>query len=181
MSKKKYQFQIGNYFTISASVVHLLLFVIAAVVLVSLKACSSPDADSADNQVATLSQDKQQNVADIEDNINNSYARLAADRVDICPKLLQKEIDRNAIERTGEVMRNDYCDYFLYPRKGQKIAITVNHSQIEALLIVPTLHNFADGDYRVESYDKHVVRLAYNGATYKPQNLSYDVSIDIED
>ena len=41
------------------------------------------------------------------------------------------------------------------------------------------VHNFADGDYQVDSYDKHVIRLAYNGATYKPKNLVYDVAVTV--
>jgi hypothetical protein len=31
------------------------------------------------------------------------------------------------------------------------------------------------------SYDKHIIRLSYNGATYKPQNLNYDIVMTISD
>jgi high-affinity nickel permease len=55
----------------------------------------------------------------------------------------------------------------------------LSDSRIEALLVVPMLHDFANGDYQVESYDKHVIRLAYNGATYKPKNLMYDVAVTV--
>ncbi|HBL95976.1 MAG TPA: hypothetical protein DD294_03125, partial [Psychrobacter sp.] len=81
----------------------------------------------------------------------------------------------------AEVMVNDYCDYFLYPREGQHISVATNNRQIEALLIVPALHNFANGGYKVMSYDKHIIRLSYNGATYKPQNLNYDIVMTISD
>ena len=120
-----------------------------------------------------------QEAEDIGESIKNSYARLASKRSDICPKLIQEEVGSHIIQRTSEVMVNDYCDYFLYPQEGQNISVKVNNSQIEALLIVPTLHNFANGDYQVSSYDKHVIRLAYNGADYKPENFIYDVAVTI--
>ncbi|MGP9491133.1 hypothetical protein [Psychrobacter sp. AOP7-B1-24] len=117
----------------------------------------------------------------VKESIKNSYARLASERPDVCPKLIQKGVDSQVIKRTAEVMTSDYCDYFLYPQDGQKISVKVNDRQIETLLIVPILHNFANGDYQVESYDKHVIRLAYDGATYKPENLVYDVAVTVSD
>jgi hypothetical protein len=158
----------------------------AMLLLVFISACSPTTSSEAvvkikqPAQVKTsLNQQKQQNIATIEDSINNSYARLAANYTDICPKLLQQDIDKQTIERSTEVMADDYCDYFLYPRIGEQIAVSVNNSQLEALLIVPTIHNFADGSYQVSSYDKHVIRLSYNGATYKPERLTYDIAIGI--
>lgn len=147
-----------------------------------LSACSSDESDERQtNRESLLAQQRQYEIAEIEDSINNSYAILAAERSDVCPKLLQKEIGNNIIKRTSEVMVDDHCDYFLYLYKGQNIAVNTNNSQIEALLVVPTIHNFADGDYKVTSYDKHVIRLAYNGATYKPERLIYDVDIIVTD
>ena len=121
-----------------------------------------------------------QNSENIEDSIRNSYARLASERADVCPKLIEEQ-GSQVIERVAEVMVNDYCDYFLYPREGQHISVATNNRQIEALLIVPVLHNFANGGYKVMSYDKHIIRLSYNGATYKPQNLNYDIVMTISD
>ena len=121
-----------------------------------------------------------QNSENIEDGIRNSYARLASERADVCPKLIEEQ-GSQVIERVAEVMVNDYCDYFLYPREGQHISVATNNRQIEALLIVPALHNFANGGYKVMSYDKHIIRLSYNGATYKPQNLNYDIVMTISD
>ncbi|MGE6327226.1 MULTISPECIES: hypothetical protein [Psychrobacter] len=121
-----------------------------------------------------------QNSENIEDSIRNSYARLASERADVCPKLIEEQ-GSQVIERVAEVMVNDYCDYFLYPREGQHISVATNNRQIEALLIVPALHNFANGGYKVMSYDKHIIRLSYNGATYKPQNLNYDIVMTISD
>ncbi len=161
----------------------LSLYSTIVIALIATSSCLSEDTsedivNTTDNQAAIELQ-KKRDLAEIEDNINNSYARLAAQRTDICPKLLQKDIDNNVIERVQEVMVDDYCDYYLYPQVDQHIAVSVNDDKIEALLIVPTLHNFADGDYKVDSYDKHVIRLAYNGASYKPERFSYDVKIEM--
>ena len=133
------------------------------------------------NKEAALELQTQQDIADIEDNIINSYARLAAKRADLCPKILQKESDSDVMERVNEVMVDNYCDYYLYPEVNQRLKVTLNTDQIEALLIVPTLHNFANGGYLVESYDKHVIRLNYIGSNYKPERLNYDVTIEVKD
>lgn len=122
-----------------------------------------------------------QEVGDIGESIENSYAILASKRSDICPKLIQKEVDSQIIKRASEVMVNNHCDYFLYPNKGQNISVSVSDDQIEALLVVPTLHNFADGGYQANSYDKHIIRLNYSGATHKPEKFTYDVVVTVSD
>ncbi|MBH0065370.1 hypothetical protein [Psychrobacter sp. SZ93C1] len=161
----------------------IVLFGSAIFSILFISACS-PDSifeDSMPMTEATANNaDKTlQEAQEIEDNIRNSYARLASQRSDVCPKLIQEDVGSQVVERTAEVMVDDYCDYFLYPQEGQNISVKVNNRQIEALLIVPTLHNFANGDYQVSSYDKHVIRLAYNGADYKPENFIYDVAVTI--
>lgn len=142
--------------------------------LLLISACS-PDTAS-ENNLPNVNTFEAEN---IEENIKNSYALLAAKRPDICPKLLQKNVDDDTIVRTAEVLISDHCDYYLYPETGQSIAININSDQIETLLIVPTMHNFANGPYQVQSYDKHVIRLNYVGVTHKPERLSYDVNITI--
>ncbi|MEN2751129.1 hypothetical protein AAIR29_05715 [Psychrobacter sp. FBL11] len=171
---------ISNAYRTQSNMSYLaLIVVIVSIVLFSYSCSPKLSVDSQAN-TATNTQ-KQLEAANIEDNITNSYARLAAQRADVCPKLLQKDMNSNDIERVAEVMVNDYCDYFLYLNTGQRLDVNVDNRQIEALLIVPTLHNFANGEYKVTSYDKHVIRLAYNGATYKPKHLSYDVAITVTD
>lgn len=162
---------------------YVALFALVFVVLVFISVCN-PDTSSKDNLLtaeksAEMLDKRLQNADKIEENITNSYARLAAKRSDVCPKLIQEEVGRQVIERDAEVMIDNHCDYFLYPREGQKISVSVNNSQVEALLIVPMLHNFANGNYQVESYDKHVIRLAYKGATYKPKKFVYDVAVTV--
>lgn len=174
------RFNLSDRFNSQSNVLRLVL-VIVAILLVILSNSYSPKIPMGSQADASLTQQKQLEVADIEDNITNSYARLAAKRADICPKLLQKNMGNNDIKRVAEVMVNDYCDYFLYLEAGQRINVDVDNRQIEALLVVPTMYDFANGEYQVTSYDKHVIRLAYNGATYKPERLSYDVAITVTD
>lgn len=133
------------------------------------------------NNRVVFTRQKQQDVLAIENNIRNAYARLASKRVDVCPKLIQEEVGASVIERRAELMLDSHCDYFLYPQIGQHIMVTTTDIQIKSALIVPTIHNFANGYYKVSSYDKHVVRLAYNGASHKPKHFNYDVTIRIID
>lgn len=149
-----------------------------AALLVLLMACQPETSKSKDSQAAR-EQQRQKNITAIEDSINNSHAKLASNRDDVCPKLLQKALGNQSIERTAEVMVDDYCDYYLYPQSGQTLSAVVNDSRIEAMLVVPKFHDFANGSYHVTSYDKHVIRLAYNGISYKPDRLQYDVTVQI--
>lgn len=106
--------------------------------------------------------DKQKENSDakqVKEGLRNSYARLAAKRADVCPKLLQTSVDNNVIEH---------------------ILVKSNNDQIESLLVVPTLHNFANGRFLVKSSQKHVIRLKYNGANYKADSLRYDVSVILD-
>lgn len=177
-----FRFDISKKTAGQSRMLFVLLIAIVVSVLLIINSCSPKNATglTADTE-SSLTQQEQYEITEIEDNIKNSYARLAAERADICPKLLQRDMGNNHIKRVAEVMVNDHCDYFLYPHTGQQIAVNLDNRQIEALLIVPTIHNFADGEYQVTSYDKHVIRLAYSGATYKPERLNYDVEIIITD
>lgn len=124
-------------------------------------------------------EDIPQTTAKIENNIVDSYARMAAQKSDVCPKLVEQKVGDVDIRRNADVLVNNECEYFLYPRAKDILNVKVNNAQIETLLVVPTLHNFANGSYQVDSYDKHVIRLSYIGATYKPERLSYDVVVSI--
>lgn len=152
----------------------------ATLALFMITACS-PSSEHQISMHTSVAKQSQRDAAQIEDNIKNSYARLAAERADICPKLIQKNKGNNIINRASEIMVGDYCDYFLYLREDQRLAVETNDIQIEVLLIVPTLYDFANGDYQVKSFDKHVVRLSYNGASYKPERLNYDVTMTVSD
>lgn len=155
------------------------LVLAASAGLLLTTACTSESANSAIADKQALPNEQVQ--SDIEDKIVNSYARVASKKPDLCPKLVQKEVDNTVIERKAEVMVNNSCDYFLYPKVGEHIAVSLNNDQIEALLITPRVYNFANGDYKVKSYDKHVIRLSYDGAGYKPKRFRYDVTIAIKE
>lgn len=147
------------------------------ILILSINAC---DHDNDIEKSATDADDQSTLIStDIEDSLLNSYASVASNRSDICPKLVQKQVDSTAIQRTSEIMVNNSCDYFLYPQAGTSIGVALNNDQIEALLITPKTHNFANGEYQTTSYDKHVIRLSYNGVEHKPERLSYDVTINI--
>ncbi|MGP5541721.1 hypothetical protein ACTXMH_04060 [Psychrobacter celer] len=167
--------------------IYLTFFGVSFLLLLVVNACSSEsfsENGSAGTEKVVINDKEtkaEQNAREVKNNIRNSYARLASGRSDVCPKLIQEKVGSPVVERTAEVMVDDYCDYFLYAREGQVIAVQTDNRQLEALLIVPTLHNFANGDYQVGSYDKHVIRLSYNGATYKPENLVYDVAVTVSD
>ncbi len=156
------------------------LAIIAPTLLV-ISGCSLEDTSAQVKNKQSELERQQQDVAAIQDNIQNSYAHLAAKRSDVCPKLIQQRVDSNTIKRTAEVMTGDYCDYFFYPRVGEQISVSLNNDQVEALLIIPLNHNFKNGSYQVTTYDKHVIRLTYDGATYKPEDFSYDVAITISE
>lgn len=175
---KTHYFHLGRYLAIPIKLVHIFLIIVSFIVLLLLNIYSSTESSATSKQKDSAL--KQQQIAEIEDSINNSHARSAADHVDICPKMLQKKVGDTAIERVGEVMVDDYCDYFFYPHSGDSISTKVSDSQIEVLLIVPDIHNFADGDYVVDSYDKHVIRLSYNGTEYPPKQLKYDFTVMIK-
>lgn len=113
----------------------------------------------------------------LEESLRNSYARLAAERRDICPKLLQRSVDTNVIQRSNDIMIEDHCDYFIYPQPGQHIQAKSNNDQLKLTLVAPVLHDFANGDFKVVTSQKHVIRVSYDGITQKPNALSYSVSV----
>lgn len=117
----------------------------------------------------------------LEENLRNSYARRAANHTDICPKLLQKQVDSSEIIRSNDIMFDQHCDYFIYPQPGQHILVRSNNSLLEALLISPELHSFNNGGYIATSSQKHIIRISYNGIAHDPSPVSYDVVVKIED
>lgn len=170
--------------TLSATLVPrqaLRLMIVLSAGLFVIVGCEPYD-DHKDDKLSADSEHRTANAqtkTEIEDKIVNSYARIASEQPHLCPKLIQKKVDTTVIKRKAEIMVNNSCDYFLYPKVGERIAVKVNNDQLEALLITPEIYNFANGEYQVDSYDKHVIRLAYNGATYKPENFSYDVEVTV--
>lgn len=123
----------------------------------------------------------QEEADEIREKLTNSYARLAAKSERLCPKLLQKDVDSNVIRRSNDVMIDDHCDYYIYPQPGQLLQVISSSDQIDTLLIAPKLHDFANGGYRIQSAQKHVIRLSYDGATHKPNSMRYSISVIVEE
>lgn len=109
-----------------------------------------------------------------------NQARIAADYNDKCPKLISTHVDSNIIERKHEVLQGDYCDYYVYPSKGQTIHVQSEPDNIEAYLVSPVMHDFTNGGYYVKQADKYVIRLDYNGIEYQNNPIDYDVTVTIE-
>ncbi|MDO5768448.1 MAG: hypothetical protein Q4P13_03005 [Psychrobacter sp.] len=116
----------------------------------------------------------------VEENLRNSYARLAAQRNDICPKLLQRDVDTNVIQRSNDIMIDNHCDYYIYPQPGQFIKAQSDNDQLKILLVAPVMHDFANGSFRVVTSQKHVIRVAYDGITHKPEAMRYSVSVILD-
>lgn len=169
--------EVSSVFKLQARVILWVKKTTALLIGVQLAACSSPEMTDNDEHRRR----QQQEVAAIKRSINDYHARLASNRADVCPKLVEQTVDRAVINRSAEVMTDDYCDYFLYPNTNQSIDVMVNNDQIEAVLIVPSIHDFANGPYTVTSYDKHVIRLSYEGPASEAKNITYDVDILITD
>ena len=77
-------------------------------------------------------------------------------------------------------MRDTYCDYYIYPKKGQRISIESHPKQIAANLISPVYYDFANGSYLVNQSDKYVIRLSYEGVEYMSSPIDYDVTINVQ-
>lgn len=116
----------------------------------------------------------------VEERLINSYAKLAANQPDICPKLLQKTVDSNRIIRHQDIMVDNHCDYFIYPLKGQTLQVISPDRRIKTLLVTPISYDFANGAYTVKETDKHVIRLQYDSIQSKPKNFQYDVEVIIQ-
>lgn len=172
---KTHYVHLGRYLTVPLNLLHVFLIVICLIVLLLLNVYSPTETSASSS--STNPALKQRQIIEIEESISNSHARLAANHLDVCPKMLQQKVGSPTIERIGEVMVGEYCDYFFYPHRGQIIDTKINNDQIEVLLITPDIHNFADGEYMVDSYDKHVIRLSYSGTEYPPKQLKYDFTI----
>lgn len=116
----------------------------------------------------------------LEEQISNSHAYYASQTNFMCPKLLRQPIDDFRIVRRNEVMQDSYCEYYIYPKVGQRINVISKDDKLEKLLVTPAVHNFANGDYTVLKNDRHTIRLNYNAMEAKPKDYRYDVDITVE-
>ncbi|PIE47041.1 MAG: hypothetical protein CSA42_05595 [Gammaproteobacteria bacterium] len=106
-------------------------------------------------------------------------AHYAAKTSFICPKLINKQVDTTRIKRRNEIMQNNYCEYYIYPKIGETLDVVSTDSRLEKWLITPIMHNFNNGAYQVIKEDRHTIQLSYNGMENKPDNFQYDIEIVI--
>ncbi len=117
---------------------------------------------------------------EIKEQLTSHYASLASQDKFICPKLLQQKVDMSVIHRSKEHLKGEYCDYYIYPQKGQILNITSKDSVLDIYLRMPYLHDFANGKYLVQNNRRHVIRVSYAGSQLKPSDLTYNINIKFE-
>lgn len=114
------------------------------------------------------------------ESIAMSQARFAANSRDKCPKLLSPNIDSADIVRSKEVLKSNYCDYYIYPLKGDYINVNSNPDTVKAHLVFPIDYDFDNGRYLVPESDKYVIRLSYDGIEYQNRPIDYTVIVTID-
>lgn len=107
-------------------------------------------------------------------------AKLAMDdEQETCPKLVELPVGSTKVVRKNEVMQDTYCDYYIYPKKGQRVSIENYPKYIAANLISPVYYDFANGSYLVNQADKYVIRLSYEGSEQRYEPVDYEVTIQV--
>ncbi len=156
-------------------VYQLKIIAISVCCCVMLSACGQKDAEQP-NRVEETKIKKDE----IKEQLTSHYASLASKDKTICPKLLQQRVDTAVIRRSKEHLKGEYCDYYLYPKKGQILNITSKDSTLDIFLRMPYLHDFANGKYLVQNSRRHVIRVSYAGSQLKPSDLTYNINIEFE-
>lgn len=111
--------------------------------------------------------------------IANNKAKLTAIEQDQCPNLVSASVTSTIIKRKNEVMLDSYCDYYIYPQKGQKISVERQPYYITANLVSPVYYDFSNGDYLVSQTDEHVIRLSHEGIRYKSNPIDFDITVKV--
>ncbi len=137
-------------------------------------------ANKTDDSTSSNSTDSADNTDKVYEALGNSYARRAAKDTSLCPKLLQRDIDNPVITRRHEYMRGQYCDYYLYPRKGQSLAINAYGANVKVFLEMPESYDFENGPYLVKENRRHIIRVKYNGIQHKPPKFEYNIDFNLE-
>lgn len=108
--------------------------------------------------------------------IHSTHSRLISKHGNLCPRLLKKNIDSPLITRNQEHLNGKYCDYYIYPKKGQVLSISSSNSSLEITLRMPALHDFANGEYVIKNNRRHVIRVEYTSAFQaEPKDFMYDI------
>lgn len=110
------------------------------------------------------------------ENLTTSFARVASQKDDVCPKLVDFQFVSQSIVRQNEKFVNQQCEYLVYLNAGDRLKVTTS-GDVKAVLASPVFFNFANGAFVADKFDRHTLRLSYNGTRYQPQNFVYDVII----
>lgn len=98
--------------------------------------------------------------------------------IDVCPRLIQKRVDSTQTVRQERISERS-CDYFIYPKIGDSISVSVNNDNMKPSLIMPRHFNFANGSYRVIDNGRHVIRVEYDAISTKPDVLDFTIELTI--
>lgn len=123
------------------------------------------------NQVVTT---EKQIADDVVNRLETSYARLAAEQNDVCPKLLEFQFSTQSLVRNNERLMQQTCEYYVYLNAGERLRVT-NSEGMRAELVSPVWFDFRNGEFKAPSFDRYTIRMSYNGTRYNPQNFVYDV------
>lgn len=115
--------------------------------------------------------------AQLADAVQQSQARLASSRSDVCPKLIEFKVGDTTTYRAGEKMRNQRCKYFIYPKKGDKLSVKISNDKMKAEMVQPKYFNFENGVYAVVKSGKHVLDISYKDYHGSRPAESYDLTV----
>lgn len=98
--------------------------------------------------------------------------------VDVCPRLIQKRVDSTQTVRQESISERS-CDYFIYPKIGDSVSVSVTNDSMKPSLIMPRYFDFANGTYRVIDSGRHVIRVEYDAISTKPDVLDFTIEVTI--
>lgn len=105
-----------------------------------------------------------------------SYARLAVNRNDICPKLVEFKFVSQSVTRSNERLVQNTCEYYVFLNTGERLRVAVS-PEMKAEISNPLWYDLANGEFKAPHFDRYTVKLRYNGTRYHPQNFTYDVIV----
>lgn len=114
----------------------------------------------------------------VADAVQASKARLASEKSEICPKLIEFKVDNKLVVRQDEIMRRQSCKYYLYPDLGTVLDVNIDNGKLQANIVQPEFYDFSAGKYKVTSVGKHVLEISYKDhhGNREPEKYSLEVS-----
>lgn len=125
----------------------------------------------------TVSGELSPHAADLAEAVQQSQARLASARSDICPKLIEFKLGDMTQVRQNEIMRHQVCKYFMYPRIGDKISIDLDNKNMKAEMVQPNYFNFTDTVFEVTNPGKHVLQISYKNHHGDRKAENYNLTV----